>query len=169
MTTTATGITTVFEPVKIFVSYSHQNAVWFAKLRPLLKFRSPSAKVAHVWHDQKLTAGERWDDEIRAALNCMDVFVCLVSYEFLDSDYIIDVEVSSALARRKKGEVEIVPVLLYDVNLEEDFPDLSAFNPLPAWNKCWRDYEHDGGHYQDAHKSIRNGLRQAIDRVRTKP
>jgi hypothetical protein len=156
-------------PVEIFVSYSHQNAGWFSKLRPLLKFRTPSANVAHAWHDQQLQAGDRWDSEIRAALKVMHVFVCLVSYEFLDSNYIMDVEVHTALAREKRGEVEIVPVLLYDVNLQDDYPDLHAFNPLPAWGKCWHSYELNGGHYQDAHKLIRDGLRQAMQKVRGRP
>jgi hypothetical protein len=98
----------------------------------------------------------------------MDVFVCLVSYEFLDSDFIMNIEVPKALAREQKGEVVIVPILLYDVNLEVEYPDLSAFNPLPASRKCWRDFEHNGGHYQDAHKPIRDGLHQAIEKVKAK-
>lgn len=155
-------------PVELFVSYSHLNAAWFAKLRPLLRFRTPSAKIAHVWHDQELRVGDRWGDEIQAALKRMDVFVCLVSYEFLDSDYIMDIELNHALTREKEGEVEIVPILLYDVNLQNDCPELYAFNPLPAWGKCWRDYERGGGHYQDAHKPIRDGLRQAIEKVKAK-
>ncbi len=156
------------KPVEVFVSYSHLNSVWFGKLRPLLKFRTPSANVAHVWHDQELKAGDRWDDDIRAALKVMDIFVCLVSYEFLDSGYIMDVELKEALAREKKKEVEIVPILLYDVNLEKDCQELHEFNPLPAWGKCWRDYEKGGGHYQDAHQPIRDGLRQAIEKVRNR-
>ena len=155
-------------PVEFFVSYSHLNAAWFAKLRPLLRFRTPSANIAHVWHDQDLRVGDRWNDEIQAALERMDVFICLVSYEFLYSEYIMDIELKHALAREKKGEVEIVPILLYDVNLKDDCPELHAFNPLPAWSKCWRDYEQGGGHYQDAHKPIRDGLRQAIEKVKAK-
>jgi hypothetical protein len=128
-------------PVQLFVSYSHLNAAWFAKLRPLLKFRKPSANVAHVWHDQQLEAGHRWHDEIQNALKNMDVFVCLVSYEFLDSDYIIDVELKGALRREKKNEVSIVPILLYPMNLDNDCPELKPFNPLPVWGRCWRDFE----------------------------
>lgn len=152
-------------PVQFFVSYSHLNATWFAKLRPLLRFRSPSANIAHAWHDQELCPGDRWNDEIQTALKIMDVFVCLVSYEFLDSEYIMEVELEYALAQEKKGEVEIVPILLYDVNLKQECPELHAFNPLPAWGKCWRDYEKGGGHYQDAHKSIRDGFYQVIEKV----
>lgn len=155
------------KPVELFVSYSHQNAVWFAKLRPLLKFRTPTHE-AHAWHDQELKAGDRWDDEIRQALAVMDVFVCLVSYEFLDSNYIMDIELKQALKRAKKKEIEIVPIVLYPMNLEEDHPQLNAFNPLPSWGKCWLDYEQESGHYQTAHKPIREGLRQAINKARAK-
>ncbi len=85
----------------------------FGKLRPLLKFRNPGANVAHVWHDQQLEAGHRWHDEIQAALKEMNIFVCLVSYEFLASDYIMNVELKEALRREKKKEIAIVPILLY--------------------------------------------------------
>lgn len=154
------------KPVELFVSYSHVNAAWFGKLRPLLKFRTPT-NLAHVWHDQELKAGDRWDDDIQAALKAMDIFVCLVSYEFLASGYIMDIELKEALRREKKKEVAIVPILLYETNLKVECPELNNFNPLPAWDKCWRDYERDGGHYQDAHKPIRDGLREAIDKIRT--
>jgi hypothetical protein len=45
---------------------------WFRKLRPLLKFRIPT-DVVHVWHDQELMAGARWDKEIRLELARMDI------------------------------------------------------------------------------------------------
>lgn len=151
-------------PVRFFVSYAHENAAWFGKLRPLLHFPTHT-KVAHVWHDQELKAGDRWDPEIRRALDDMDVFVCLVSYEFLASGYIREVELPRALERTNRGEVEVVPILLYDVDLACQCEELHGFNPLPAWGKCWRDYEKDGGHYQDAHKPIREGLWQAIEKV----
>ncbi|MCB1065819.1 MAG: toll/interleukin-1 receptor domain-containing protein [Verrucomicrobiae bacterium] len=169
MTSISGAYSSATRQVELFVSYSHQNAAWFAKLRPLLKFRSPSTNVAHVWHDQQLQAGDRWDNEIRTALTGMDIFVCLISYEFLASDYIMDVEVAAALEREKNGEVEIIPILLYDVNLKSECPELHPFNPLPAWGKCWRDYEQDAGHYQDAHKPIRDGLRHAIQKVEKRP
>jgi len=154
--------------VELFVSYSHQNAAWFGKLRPLLKFRKPNSNVAHVWHDQQLEAGHRWHNEIQDALNVMDVFVCLVSYEFFASDYIMEVELKEALKRAKNNEIEVVPILLYPVNLDNDCAELKPFNPLPAWGKCWRDYERGNGEHQDAHKLIRDGLWDAIRRVQAR-
>lgn len=154
--------------VELFVSYSHENAVWFERLRPVLKFDGCRDK-AYAWNDQEMKAGDRWDREIKEALERMDVFVCLVSFEFLASGYIKKVELKRALARAKKNEIEIVPIVIYaDMDLEKEYPKLNEFNPLPSWGKCWRDYEKDGGHFQDAHGLIRKGLRQAIDKVRAR-
>ena len=156
------------KPVELFISYSHLNPVWFERLRPMLKFNGCRDK-AYVWNDQEMEAGDRWDKEIREALKRMDVFVCLVSVEFLTSEYIKDVELKRALARAKKKEVQIVPIVIYpNVDLKAECPELIAFNPLPDWGKCWRAYESDDGDYGDANGLIRTGLRQAIDKVRAR-
>lgn len=154
------------ETVELFISYSHENAIWFDRLRPVIKFDGCSDN-AFAWNDQEMKAGDQWDKKIRLALKRMDVFVCLVSFEFLASDYIRDVELKEALKQAKKNEVEIVPIVVYeDIDLADECPKLNDFNPLPAWGKCWRDYERNGGHYQDAHGAIRKGLRQAIGKVK---
>ena len=76
--------------VELFISYSHENAVWIDRLDPVLQFDHCRDK-ALAWNDQEMKAGDRWDKEIREALERMDVFVCLVSFEFLASGYIKEV------------------------------------------------------------------------------
>lgn len=152
------------EPVRIFVSYSHENKAWFKWLFPVLTF--DDATMVHIWHDTLLEAGNRWDDEIKGALKTMDVFLCLVSFDFLASWYIKNVELPEAVKRAEAGEVEIVPLLLYPLDLRTEQPDLYKCQPLPEFGKCWRDYCRDGGEYRDAHHLIRKGLRDAIERVR---
>jgi hypothetical protein len=152
--------------IRFFVSYSHLDKEWFAKLHPLLKFDTRvRARVAHIWHDQELKAGDRWEKEIRDELASMDVFLCLISYHFLASDFIKKVELQAALRREKQGETTIVPLLICDME-ERDMPHLKPFKPLPAWGRSWRSYEQNG-HTMDAHKPIRTGLWQAIDKVKT--
>lgn len=151
--------------IRLFVSYSHLDREWFGKLRPLLKFKDP-IQPAYVWHDHELTAGDRWDTEIRNELDRMDIFLCLVSNHFLGSDYITDVEMEMALAREKAGKTVIVPLLICDMD-ERDIQHLKPFNPLPAWGQSWRCYEMNGGHTMDAHKPIRTGLLNVIEKVKT--
>jgi hypothetical protein len=151
-------------PIRIFVSYSHSDRNWFEKLRPLLKF-SPPAEVAHVWHDQELKAGDQWEKEIRSELAQMDIFLCMVSYNFLASDFIGDVEMTKAIERERESKTIIVPLFICDM-AERDVGHLKPFNPLPAWGRSWRSYEKDGGHTMDAHKPIRDGLWEAIDKAK---
>lgn len=151
--------------VELFVSYSHTDAVWLDRLRPLLQFEHCLENAYH-WDDRKMKVGDRWDEAINAALDRMDVFVCLVSTEFLTSKYICDVELPRALARAEEREIEIVPIVIYrNVPLKDEHPKLIKFNPLPVWDKCWRDFEVEPGDYGDAHGLIRAGLRQAIKKI----
>lgn len=151
-------------PVELFVSYSHRDVAWFRKLQPLLRFQVPT-NPPRPWHDQEMKAGDRWDREIRAALEVMDVFLCLVSYCFLDSGYITDVEMKAALRREQQGKTIIVPLLIEDMD-ERDIVHLRPFNPLPAWDRSWLSYKVTEGHTRFAHKPIRTGLLDAIAKVR---
>jgi hypothetical protein len=152
-------------PMRMFVSYSHENAAWCKRLRPVLKVKA-NVDTLQPWHDTELKAGDRWDKEICTELERMHIFLCLVSYDFLASDYIQDVELPKAEARHKNGEIEVVPVLLYQMDdLEHDCEFLYQLNPLPEWGKCWRDFEKDGD-WRDALYPIGNGVKQAIEKAR---
>jgi len=151
-------------PVRTFVSYSHENAVWYKRLLPLLRVKA-NVDALHPWHDTEIKVGDRWDKEIQAELERMDIFLCLVSYQFLASDYIQAVELPRARARHKKGEIEVVPVILYPMDLKHDCEFLYQLNPLPEWGKCWRDFEKEGD-WNDALYLIGNGIKQAIEKAR---
>jgi len=69
------------EPVRMFVSYSHENLTWSKRLSFLIKAKA-NVNPLQPWHDTELKAGDRWDKEIRTELERMDIFLCLVSYQF---------------------------------------------------------------------------------------
>jgi hypothetical protein len=150
--------------LRVFMSYAHQNAAWCERLFPVLKVKA-KVDALQPWHDTELKAGDCWDKEIRVELERMDIFVCLVSYQYLASDYIRNVELPIAEARHKNGEIEIVPVLLYRMDLKHECEFLSELCPLPQWGKSWRDFEL-GGDWNDALYPIGNGLGQAIEKAR---
>jgi TIR domain len=117
--------------VELFISYSHSNATWLGQLQPMVQFPDCHDKAC-AWDDQEMKAGDRWDREIKAALERMEVFVCLVSIEFLTSRYVRTVELSRAFEREENGEIEIAPILIYpNIDLGEECPELIEFNPLP--------------------------------------
>jgi hypothetical protein len=155
------------KPLRMFVSYSHENATWCKRLRSVLKVKA-NVDTLQPWHDTELKAGDRWDKEIRTELERMHIFLCLVSYDFLASDYIKDVELPRAQARHKNGEIEVVPVLLYPMDLEHECEFLYQLNPLPEWGKSWWEFAKDGD-WNAALYPIGKGVKQAIEKARLRP
>jgi TIR domain len=154
-------------PIRIFVSYSHVDRDWFKELQPLLVFDSRPTRLAYAWHDNELKAGDRWDDDIRKELAEMDVFVCLLSYYFRASRYISDVEKPAALEREKQRKTVIVPLFLTPMD-ERDYEEFKPFSPLPAYKKSWLCYKTDGD-LRLAHKPIRTGLLDVIEKINAAP
>lgn len=154
--------------VKLFISYSHRNKVWMERLMPLLdgfqyddRLTKWRLTYLHGWHDNELTKGNQWDGEIRQELAEMDIFVPLVSTEFFSSWYIQNVELDCARQRHAAGELLVVPILLYDINLRQKCGFLHGFNTLPATGRWWSSYRAAN----DAHRLIDDGLWEAIDQA----
>ncbi len=155
--------------VKLFISYSHRNKVWMKHLTPLLDgFRyddrlanRPRLQYLHAWHDKDLPVGNPWDGEIKQELEEMDIFVPLVSIDFFSSGYIQNVELPRARERHAVGEILVVPILLYYVNLREKCAFLHDFPAYPANDRLWSKYRDR----REALGLIDDGLWTAIDAV----
>jgi hypothetical protein len=153
--------------VKLFISYSHQNKVWMERLVPLLDgfqyddrlLNRPGLQYLHGWHDKELAKGNPWDGEIKRELDEMDVFVPLVSAHFFASWYIQEVELKRAKERFSGGEILVLPILLYETNLQKKCAFLHQFNSLPGPDRWWSTYPDPA----DAHRLIDDGLWGAID------
>ncbi len=152
--------------VKLFISYSHKNKVWMGHLAPLLdgfpyddRLKNGNIEYLHAWHDKELTVGNQWDGEIKRELEEMDIFVPLVSAAFFASWYVQNVELPCAEKRHRRGEILVVPILLYDVNLQKKCPFLHGFPALPASDQWWSTYADKN----DAHRIIDDGLWDAIE------
>jgi hypothetical protein len=61
--------------------------------------------AVNVWDDSMIRPGERWREQIHAALRRAKVAVLLVSPEFLDSEFIRTVELPSLLNKSGAGVV----------------------------------------------------------------
>jgi hypothetical protein len=104
---------TADDPRQVFVSYAHEDEAWkdsvVAALRPLETRRRIAA-----WHDRKLVPSEDWARTIDARLTQSDVFLLLVSPDFIASAYCRETEVPRAVERCEAGEAVLVPIILRD-------------------------------------------------------
>jgi hypothetical protein len=71
-----------------------------------------------LWHDERLKAGHHWNLEIEAAIGRADVFILLVSPEFVGSDYIFDTELPAIKRRLRVCKGEAISVVVRDCDWE---------------------------------------------------
>jgi internalin A len=138
-------------PVRMFVSYAHADERALKRLDAILDVLEQHHGLV-PWRDQRLIAGEEWDQEIRRRLEDMDIFFFIASQHSLASAYIRDPEIRRARERHEQGEVEIVTVKLEPCACDEDpylgklqrlaprYSSVSKANPRSeAWEQVRRD------------------------------
>ncbi|RYF12249.1 MAG: toll/interleukin-1 receptor domain-containing protein [Oxalobacteraceae bacterium] len=96
--------------IRIFMSYSHQDAAAQAKLNThLAPWRRDGVTV---WYDENIEPGAGLSTEIARELRRAHIFVALFSPAYLDSHYCWDIEYKRAMARRARKLVRVVAVVV---------------------------------------------------------
>ena len=99
-------------PVRIFASYSRDDAVVVLEL---IKFmRSEVAREGgSIWVDsEEIKVGDRWPDATRKHLAAADIFLAFVSQSYLDDTRYAAKETALALDRYKSDQIIIFPIIL---------------------------------------------------------
>lgn|GEM_PF-1086696 len=121
------------QALRVFIMYAHEDKSVRDKLiqhfRPLVK----SGEV-ELWSDHEIKPGALWDTEIRARLEESSLIIMLVSDDFFASEYIHNVEMTSALARHSRGEARLLPVIARHCSWSEA-PEIARLQVLPPEGK----------------------------------
>jgi internalin A len=120
-------------PVRLFVSYAHEDERQLKRLDSLLDVLEQQHGL-DSWTDQRLIAGEEWDLQIRQRLEEMDIFLFIASQTSLVRPYIRNLELQRARERHAAGEVEIVTVKLEPCASDDD-PFLGKLQRLAPRHK----------------------------------
>ena len=153
--------------VRIFVSYAHRDPPLFRQLLESL-LRWPGVDVK-VWTDENITPGSVPDQQIRAALDQMDIFIALITPLFDASSYIQEVEVPIARRRNRKCEVFIAPVVVSHPG-GRNCDWLLSLEHLPHKQKSWAEIRKEckagDGEYDEAIQPLRDGIWKLVEQVR---
>lgn len=95
----------------MFISYSHRDEAFCDRLRVHLTMLVREG-VIEPWHDRRIVAGAVLDDAISQELETADIYLFLVSPDFLASEYCYQREMARALERHSAGAAKIIPVIL---------------------------------------------------------
>lgn len=92
---------------EIFICYARSNEEWKNEVKKHLKPYENYSNIT-VWSDDKIKAGQDWDQEIKDALNRTKFAILLITPEFLASNYIYDQELPEIMRASQEDGLEII-------------------------------------------------------------
>jgi hypothetical protein len=100
------------EPIKVFVSYSHQDDELRKELGKHLSGLE-RRKLIKLWLDRDIEAGLEWANEIDQNLEQAAIILLLVSADFIASEY--NSRLRKAFDRLSKNAIKMVVFLMQTV------------------------------------------------------
>lgn len=143
--------------VRIFISYCHANVVQQAKLQVHLAQLKRDEVVA--WFDGEMEAGDKLNTEISRKLRAADIFVALMSPEYIASHW-CQLEYRRAMGRRARGSMRVVVVIVRPCAWKDT--GASDLKVLPRDGRAvsdWRSMDH-------AFANVAEGIKGAVKAVR---
>lgn len=99
-------------PIKLFVSYSHEDETHLKRFEVCLKNLKNNYPQLEYWHDRKLIPGQGWEANILGELNNANIVCLLVSPHFMASPYCYSTELPLALQQYNSGGGVAVPIII---------------------------------------------------------
>ena len=124
--------------LNIFISYSHSDKRWLDRLKKHLKVLTKYSESIEYWEDTKLRGGDKWRDEITAAIKKANVAILLVSTDFLASDFITNDELPPILRKAQDDGTCILPLIV--APCEYEISELGDFQAVNSPDKTLADF-----------------------------
>lgn len=149
------------DAVKVFVSYSHQDAGYLNDDSLLGFLKGLGKEDIKFWTDRRLRPGEPWDELIKANLQDARIALVLVSQAFLDSPYCQNVEIEYCLARK----THLFPIILSPCDWRRH-AWLSSRQFLPGGDQTVEEDYIEPGRRKRLFLEIRERLRERVELAR---
>ncbi len=141
--------------IKVFCSYSHKDIEFLNLLRGHLAVLERQGLIM-TWNDELLVPRARIEKAIAQQLESCDLFVFLVSSDFLSSYFCIEKELANALERNDEGSLTVVPIIVRPCDWREsEFAHLLALPKDGIAVTTWPDRD-------SAMHNVVEGLRRTI-------
>lgn len=147
--------------VRLFYSYSHKDEDLRDQLETHLKILQRQGLI-EGWHDRKIGAGDDLEQRIDENLERADIILLLISADFIASDYCYEKEMKLALERQKKGEAQVIPVIIRDCNWKTaPFKNLNALPTDGLAVTKWPDRD-------STWRNVSEGIEKEVEKIQRK-
>ena len=97
--------------MKAFISYSHKDENYLERLKVHLAQMKREGLIDE-WTDKEIHAGSSLDDIISVSLESSELFLALLSPDYIASNYCYDKEFEAAQKMQSEGNLIIVPIIV---------------------------------------------------------
>lgn len=145
--------------MKAFISYSHKDEAMLGKLHTHLSQLKREGQLSS-WTDEEIPAGGSVDKAISRNLESAQIFIALLSPDYIASNYCYENEFKWALKAHENGELTIIPIILEPCDwLNTPF---KAFKALPKDGKAISIWQNPNTAFLDVIQNVRKFLKGSI-------
>lgn len=124
--------------MKAFISYSHVDSRYLDRLHVHLT-QLQREGIITTWTDNDILPGGKLDTEISGSLQSSDIFIALLSPDYISSNYCFEKEFEKALEMQEDDQIIIIPIILENCDwLNTPFKQFKALpkdgKPIAEWN-----------------------------------
>ena len=142
----------------IFISYCHVDEAACETLR--IHFATLEHEGVQVWFDGDILPGGKLRTEISANLKKADIFIALVSADYLKSPFCFKIEYPYARRRAVRGTLHIIPAVIHSCQWQHT--RMADYKMLPKDAKPVDQWKPQNKAYDD----IASGIRRVVRVVR---
>ena len=138
--------------INLFISYSHEDKSYFESLKKYIN--NKNCPNINIWDDGEIEPGMEWDQQIKNKLNDAQLILLLISQDFLNSNYIDEIELKEAFKRHDEKKCRVIPIFTKNCYLS-NHPQITKLQGLPAGMKFLSDLgEQVYAHYTEIQREI---------------
>ena len=149
--------------INMFVIYAREDKkTKLSLLRHLNPFKE-SFNLS-IWHDDQIDPGQQWKPHIESRLNHTDIFLLLVSVDFMNSQFIKQIEFKAAIDRHRENKSVVIPIIIDYCQWDIDFKlidyefNLNELQVLPQEGKPIGDWNTPDQAYNNVAAGVRKVL-----------
>jgi hypothetical protein len=126
--------------MKAFISYSHKDESYLQKLQTALA-QIQRQGILQNWTDHNVEAGDRFHQKINDELNASELFIALLSPDYIASNYCYEKEFQQAQQLEKEHKIKIIPVICRPCDWKNT--PFAELNALPKNGKPISDWQNE--------------------------
>src|SRR6266487_1570385 len=149
-----------FMPLEIFCCYARRDQQLLNELKAHLTPLRRQGLIT-IWADTDIYAGQEWESEIDKHLESADIFLLLVSPDFISSDYCYSKEMTRALELHYLEESPVIPIILRPTLWQETpFGKIQVLprDGTPVTDSRW-------GNIDNAFHNVTEGIKTVVEEI----